>query len=145
MLAILTPDGQPLERFVFELAALLPAAPRYSRGAEVEDIAGVTGGGSSSSAGQHMDSEALATAAESALRACLIRLSGCAHSLLPNKPAKPHHGNAGDLSFSVVIYMRGEGAALGPPSPAQPNATDTWIEAVGSERCEVRTCNNLCC
>lgn len=137
VLAILAPDGQPLERFVFELASLRPAAPHHSNGAQA--MRNPTVGDQAGSAVQDMDSENLATIAESALRACLIRLSGCTRSLMPNQPAEQHsEPGASDLTFSVVIYMRGEGAALGPPSPAHPNATDAWVEAVGSERCEVR-------
>ena len=69
-----------------------------------------------------MDSEALAVAAESALRACLIRLSGCGRLLLPIRPEPDSQpGSVSGLTFSVVVYMRGEGAALGPPSPAHPH------------------------
>jgi mitotic spindle assembly checkpoint protein MAD2B len=137
VLAILAPDGQPLERFVFELAPLLPAAPRHCSGAGASG--NLAGAAQSGVPGADVGSEALATAAESALRACLIRLSGCARLLLPNRPEEPQAGpDARGLTFSVVIHMRGEGAALGPPSPAHPHATDAWVEAVGQERCEVR-------
>lgn len=137
VLAILAPDGQPLERFVFELAPLLPAAPRHSSGGEARRDNGA--------AQAEMDSEALVIAAESALRACLIRLSGCARLLLPNRPEERQPGlDASGLTFSVVVHMRGEGAALGPSSPAYPHATDTWVEAVGHERCEVRRSLHIC-
>ncbi len=140
VLAILAPDGQPLERFVFELAPLLPAAPRLHSGGAVAtgDLARTA---QPAVPGADTDSEALVIAAESALRACLIRLSGCARVLLPNRAADPQPGqDASGLTFSVVIHMRGEGAALGPSSPAHPHATDSWVEAIGRERCEVRRC-----
>ena len=126
VLAILAPDGQPLERFVFELGGLLPAAPRQGGGSDMEDLAGPA-------RHRHGDDpaegERLVAAAEGALRACLIRLGGCGRSLHPN-------ATTAELSFSIVLHMRGEGAALGQPSPAHPTATDAWVEAVGLERCE---------
>jgi hypothetical protein len=141
VLAILGQDGQPLERFVFELGPLLPTAPRSSgSGGDMEDLAGAERQRSGGAGRGGMDGEALATAAESALRACLIRLSGSGRSLHPNPtPPPPQQQGAGGLSFSVVIYMHGEGAALGPSSLTHPNATDAWVEAIGhDERCEVR-------
>ena len=127
VLAILAPDGTPTERFVFELGQLSPAEPALG---DMEDL-GSRGGGAAAAAacGRRDDSEALAVAAEGALRACLLRLNGSHASLLPNIEGQP-------LSFSVVMHMRGEGATLGARSPANPHATDAWVEAVGQERCE---------
>jgi hypothetical protein len=125
VLAILAPDGQPLERFVFELGNMLPAAPRQGGDSDMEDLV--------ARAMHHRgtepaDGEQLVAAAEGALRACLIRLGGCGRSLHPTAKS--------ELSFSIVLHMRGEGAELGQPSQVHPHATDAWVEAVGLERCE---------
>ena len=101
VLAILAPDGQPLERFVFELGGLLPAAPRQGGVGDMEDLAAAPARHRHDGGGEPAD-ERLVAAAEGALRACLIRLGGCGRSLHPNATA--------ELSFSIVLHMRGEGA-----------------------------------